>query len=281
MDRYTKGFIVASVVYLALAAGLGLWMGIGEAPGWARFAHVHFNLLGFMAMMVYGVGYFVFPRFNARELRWPLWVPVHFWVANIGLVGMVAAYPWAPSAAFGLFSGLSVAATLLFAVNIAATLLGADAEDEAAAPARPEPEIGPGTRVGEILTRWPHTASVFVESGFGGLADPAHREQVKQLPVTLEMACQRHGVDLDRMIRLLREAIAGEAPIRADQIIGEVLAAHPETEEVFRRYYGSGCFSCPGQKTETVRQSAMIHGVDVDRLLDELNRAVAPGRHAA
>ncbi len=286
MDRYTKGFIVASVVYLALAAGLGLWMGIGDAPEWARFAHVHFNLLGFMAMMVYGVGYFVLPRFNARELRWPSWVPVHFWLANIGLLGMVAAYPSAPSAAFGLFAGLSVVATLLFAVNIAATLLGTEGEDEAAAPSEPEPVIGPDTRVGDILTRWPHTAAVFVESGFAGLADPAHLEQVKQLPVTLEMACQRHGVDLDRMIGLLREAIAGHsaagAPrIRADQIIGEVLAAHPETEKVFRKYYGSGCFSCPGQKTETVKQSAMIHGVDLDRLLEELNRAVASGRDAA
>ena len=286
MDRYTKGFIVASVVYLALAAGLGLWMGIGDPPEWARFAHVHFNLLGFMAMMVYGVGYFVLPRFNARELRWPSWVPVHFWVANIGLLGMVAAYPTAPSAAFGMFSGLSVAATLLFAVNIAATLLAADVEEGAAAPAEPDPVIGPETRVGEILTRWPHTASVLVECGLAGLADPAHREQVKQLPVTLGMACQRHGLDLDRMIRRLEETIAGQAPaggprIQADHIIGEVLAAHPETEKVFRKYYGSGCFSCPGQKTETVKQSAMIHGVDVDRLLEELNRAAASGRRAA
>jgi len=99
MDRYTKGFIVASLAYFALASGLGLRMGSGETPAWARFAHVHLNLLGFMAMMIYGVGYFVLPRFSARELRWPSWVPLHFSVANAGLVGMIAAYPESPSPA--------------------------------------------------------------------------------------------------------------------------------------------------------------------------------------
>ncbi len=293
MDRYTKGFIVASLLYFVLASVLGLWMGLTAAPGWARFAHVHLNLLGFMAMMIYGVGYFVLPRFNAREMRWPALLPIHFWAANFGLVGMVVTYPELPSAGFVLFAGLSVASVFLFAVNLGATLLLAEREDAKggerrapAAPARPAPDtarIEAGTRVGEILTRWPETAELFVQSGFGALADPEHREQVKQLPVTLEMACARHGVDLAEMIETLRKAVTGEsgtrgAPIREDQVLGDILAAHPGTEAVFRRYYGSGCFSCPGQATETVKQSAMIHNVDVERLLDDLNRAAGASR---
>ena len=55
-------------------------------------------------------------------------------------------------------------------------------------------------RVGEILTRWPQTVDVFVGHGFASLANPEHREQVKQIPVTLRMACQRHNVDLDYMV---------------------------------------------------------------------------------
>ena len=82
MDRYTKGFVVASLVYFFLAAVLGIWMGGTDAAGWVRFAHVHFNLLGFMSMMIYGVGYFILPRFNGRTLRWPSWVPVHFYSAT-------------------------------------------------------------------------------------------------------------------------------------------------------------------------------------------------------
>jgi hybrid cluster-associated redox disulfide protein len=292
MDRYTKAFIVASLAYFTLAACLGAGMGVTALPAWVRFAHVHLNLLGFMAMMIYGVGYFVLPRFNARELRWPSWVPLHFWAANLGLVGMVATYPEIPSAGFVLFSGLSVAAVLLFAVNLAATILLPE-QSMAAAPAKtsappvsPPPvgqELGPETRVGEILTRWPETADLLVQNGLAALADPEHREQVKQLPVTLEMACQRHGLDLQHLLGILREAIgsagaaSGGPEIRADQVLGEILAQHPETEAVFRKYYGSGCFSCPGQATESVKQSAMIHNVDLKQLLAELNRAVRTG----
>ena len=123
MDRYTKGFVVASLVYFFLAAVLGIWMGGTDGAGWVRFAHVHFNLLGFMAMMIYGVGYFILPRFNGRTLRWPSWVPIHFFLANIGLIGMVATVPERPSTGFILFSALSVISAGMFAVNLGATML--------------------------------------------------------------------------------------------------------------------------------------------------------------
>jgi hybrid cluster-associated redox disulfide protein len=61
--------------------------------------------------------------------------------------------------------------------------------------------------------------------------------------------------------------------IGADNILGEILAAYPETEKVFRKYYGDGCFSCPGQATESVKQSAMMHNVSEKQLLAELNLA--------
>ena len=331
MDRYTKGFVVASLVYFLLAAVLGIWMGGADAAGWVKFAHVHFNLLGFMSMMIYGVGYFILPRFNGRTLRWPSWVPIHFFLANIGLIGMVATAPERPSTGFILFSALSVISAGMFAVNLGATMLmepkteeeeepSSAAEPAAAAAAATQPgaslpaaalghpwpsPINPDMRVGEILTRWPQTVDVFVGHGFASLADPEHREQVKQIPITLRMACQRHNVDLDYMVSELNEAIApsaaakdastggtspapegGPAPRKAtkgklakgetigtDHILGEILAAYPETEKVFRKYYGDGCFSCPGQATESVKQSAMMHNVSEKQLLSELNRA--------
>jgi len=320
MDRYTKGFVVASLVYFFLAAVLGIWMGGTDGAGWVRFAHVHFNLLGFMAMMIYGVGYFILPRFNGRTLRWPSWVPIHFFLANIGLIGMVATVPERPSTGFILFSALSVLSTGMFALNLGATMLMEPAKEEeeepssaagtssaategaaAAAPSAPPPaapKIDPDGRVGEILTRWPQTVDVFVGHGFASLANPEHREQVKQIPITLRMACERHNVDLDYMVSELNEAIAPAPPkaavaatktapanaakkgklakgvtIGADHILGEILAAYPETEKVFRKYYGDGCFSCPGQATESVKQSAMMHNVSEKQLLAELNRA--------
>ena len=309
MDRYTKGFVVASLVYFFLAAVLGIWMGGTDAADWVRFAHVHFNLLGFMAMMIYGVGYFILPRFNGRTLRWPSWVPIHFFLANIGLIGMVATAPERPSMGFILFSALSVVSAGMFAVNLGATMMiepekeeesaaAPEAEPAAAAPPPAAAKVDPDMRVGEILTRWPQTVDVFVGHGFASLANPEHREQVKQIPITLRMACQRHNVDLDYMVSELNEAIAPSPPkeaaaatktapaaaakkgklsrgetIGADHILGEILGAYPETEKVFRKYYGDGCFSCPGQATESVKQSAMMHNVSEKQLLSELNRA--------
>jgi hypothetical protein len=297
-----------------------------------KFAHVHFNLLGFMSMMIYGVGYFILPRFNGRTLRWPSWVPIHFYLANIGLIGMVATAPSIPSTGFVLFSALSVISAGMFAVNLGATMViepkPAEEEEEepssapeaaspivapsaaegkpgAAAPPPAAPRLDPDMRVGEILTRWPQSVDVFVGHGFASLANPEHREQVKQIPITLRMACQRHNVDLDYMVSELNETISPSAApesvppaaasgasegkpaarkaakgklargetIGADHILGEILGAYPETEKVFRKYYGDGCFSCPGQATESVKQSAMMHNVSEKLLLSELNRA--------
>jgi hybrid cluster-associated redox disulfide protein len=226
---------------------------------------------------------------------------------------MVATAPERPSNGFILFSALSVISAGMFAVNLAATMLiepkpaeeeeeessGATESGAASPPAAPPaaPAIGPDMRVGEILTRWPQTVDVFVGHGFSSLANPEHREQVKQIPITLRMACQRHNVDLDYMLAELAEAVSptppktapaqkaatakapgkgklsrGE-PIEADHILGDILNAYPATEKVFRKYYGDGCFSCPGQATESVQQSAMMHNVSAKQLLAELNQA--------
>ena len=312
MDRYTKAFVVAALVYFFLAAALGAWMGSAAPAGWVRFAHVHFNLLGFMSMMIYGVGYFILPRFNGRTLRWPSWVPLHFYAANVGLIGMVATAPERPSTGFALFAGLSVVSAAMFVVNLGVTMLVAPAEAEEEeeeipsqpqappAPSPPQVDIHPDMRVGEILSRWPQTVDVFVANGFASLGNPEHREQVKQIPITLRMACQRHNVDLEPMVDLLvsaaggtppstapptdiragaagragrREKLSRGEPIRAENILGDILSAYPETEKVFRKYYGDGCFSCPGQATESVKQSAMMHNVNEKEILSDLNRA--------
>jgi cbb3-type cytochrome oxidase subunit 1 len=40
-------------------------------PAWAvyRTAHLHMNLLGFVAMMIFGVAYHVIPRFTGHSLH--------------------------------------------------------------------------------------------------------------------------------------------------------------------------------------------------------------------
>jgi hybrid cluster-associated redox disulfide protein len=301
MDRYTKGFVLASLVYFFLAAILGIWMGLAETGEWVKFAHVHFNLLGFMAMMIFGIGYFILPRFNSRTLKWPQLVPVHFIVANLGLIGMAFTSSERPSTGFTLFALLSVVSVFLFAINLGITLTAPQEseEEEESIQAEPEPKviITGETRIGEILTRWPETLDILVNNGFQPLADPAHREKVKELPVTLGMACERHGLDSQLIISLLNKAATSiesekmsslnqPLPLKSRQgkltqndaisqqhVIGDILRVYPATEKVFKKYYGAACFSCPGQSTETVRQSAMMHNVDENTILAELNRA--------
>ena len=59
--------------------------------------------------------------------------------------------------------------------------------------------------------------------------------------------------------------------------IGEVFSKYPETEPVFQKYFGSGCFTCPGSKTEDIAFGAMMHNVEPEEIIDELNEAIKKG----
>ena len=62
--------------------------------------------------------------------------------------------------------------------------------------------------------------------------------------------------------------------ITKDMTIGETVDKHPETVEVFTKY-GMGCLGCPATAFENIEQGAMVHGIDVNELVEELNKAEA------
>ena len=64
------------------------------------------------------------------------------------------------------------------------------------------------------------------------------------------------------------------AQITKDTIIGDILDIAPETAPVFLSI-GMHCLGCPASRGETVEQAWMVHGVDVDELLDTINELVA------
>jgi cbb3-type cytochrome oxidase subunit 1 len=89
MSTTTVRFIKMSLIYLAVGATLGALFPLFPRLLGFRYAHVHLNLLGFMSMMVYGVAYHILPRFQGKLLYSDRMVEVQFWLANIGLVGLV------------------------------------------------------------------------------------------------------------------------------------------------------------------------------------------------
>lgn len=62
-------------------------------------------------------------------------------------------------------------------------------------------------------------------------------------------------------------------PITKDMSIIEVVQQFPATIEVFRKY-GMGCFGCAAARFENIEQGASAHGIDIDALIADLNKAV-------
>ena len=90
MSRSTVKFIKASLFYLVLTSTLGAFFSVFPNLRAYKYAHVHLNLLGFMTMMVYGVGNHILPRFQGKPLHSERLAEVQFWAANVGLVALVA-----------------------------------------------------------------------------------------------------------------------------------------------------------------------------------------------
>ena len=63
------------------------------------------------------------------------------------------------------------------------------------------------------------------------------------------------------------------AKIKKDMTFNEVLRSYPDTVKVFRKY-GMNCFGCLGAEAESIEYGALAHGVDMDKLLEDLNKAL-------
>jgi cbb3-type cytochrome oxidase subunit 1 len=125
MDRYAKAFIKASLIYLGIGTVMGVWMVLFPE---VRFAltrvHVHILLLGFMAMMIYGVGYHILPRFMGRPVYSTLLGNVQVWLANLTLIGLCISWILEASQGgvwhlwailFGIGQGVAI---FLFIINL-------------------------------------------------------------------------------------------------------------------------------------------------------------------
>lgn len=131
MDRYVKNFIAMSIVYLSVATVVGLLMLVHPVSFLQyKFAHSHLMLLGWVTMMIYGVGYHILPRFAGRLIRHPRLAEAQFWFSNIGLVGMIVFYAVGARQGasmpvpLGFFGVLEAVSVFMFFYNMIVTLYG-------------------------------------------------------------------------------------------------------------------------------------------------------------
>ena len=312
MDKYPRMFMISSITYLLIGTTMGTMMASHLLDPTYRFIHIHLNLFGFMAMMVFGVAYHILPRFMGKTIKWPALVPTHFYVANIGLIGMMLSYladgyidPDQKMAArmFEMFAGFSTLAVILFAVNIIPVLLltkrkavVAPSEMPSSGPAQGavggDVEITADMKIGEILEKKPATLNVFINAGFKAFADPEKRKAMGD-KLVLKTACQIKGIKLDELLVKLNsneevkvEALASpelpkqELSLKRGELavlttpVGHMIQVYPETKKVLEDNYGGECFTCPGMAVETIEQTANMHNKDPEDILNQVNTIV-------
>lgn len=128
MSRLTIMFIKSSLIYFAIAALVGLEITfMPNHLGALMPMHAHLMLLGWITMMIYGVGYHILPRFSASPLYSDKLANAQFYLSHIGLIGMAVSFVLRNYMDIGavmliVFSVITAISILLFAFNMLMTL---------------------------------------------------------------------------------------------------------------------------------------------------------------
>ena len=124
-------FAWASLIYLVIGSTLGIVMVFNSLP--LMSSHVHVLLIGWVSMMIFGVGYHLLPVFAGTELYSIRLAELQFWLQNIGLVGLAFTIPYRSSGSNYLpgtmiFGGISLLAIYIFVYNVARSLIPPEEE---------------------------------------------------------------------------------------------------------------------------------------------------------
>ncbi len=132
MDRFVKNFILMSIVYLAVSTLLGILMLHQPQTLSFKFIHSHLNMLGWVSMMIYGVGYHILPKFAGKFLKSKKLGELQFWLANASLIVMLIFYALNVMSPASSYTTIATAAGIvhafsigIFFYNMLATLLPA------------------------------------------------------------------------------------------------------------------------------------------------------------
>jgi cbb3-type cytochrome oxidase subunit 1 len=124
MHKRNRLFITLALLYGLIGGliGIGSLLDPGLLPGNVAALHGHIMLLGFIAMMIYGVGLHVLPRFAGRPLYSERLANWQLYVANLGLWLMCAGWLALRNATLVAGGTLSWLAIGFFTVNVLATV---------------------------------------------------------------------------------------------------------------------------------------------------------------
>lgn len=138
LSRLCRRYIRVAFFYLVLGLLLGVGM-LAFGNDNFQFVHVHMLLVGFVLFLIYGIGYKLIPTmfFGLPKVGNIGWAEAQFWLANIGLVGLLAGALMPVGLGLDrialLFGAIEAAAGVLFVVLMGKTI-------------RPEPPAGGGSK---------------------------------------------------------------------------------------------------------------------------------------
>ena len=124
MLKRNRWFVTLSLVY-GLSGGLIGLVSLAwphALPGNVPRLHGHLMLLGFVAMMIYGIALHVLSRFSGRPLYSERLADGQFVLANAGLLTMAAGWLATNDLIVAVGGGLTIAAMAAFAANVAFTV---------------------------------------------------------------------------------------------------------------------------------------------------------------
>jgi hybrid cluster-associated redox disulfide protein len=60
--------------------------------------------------------------------------------------------------------------------------------------------------------------------------------------------------------------------ITKDSVIGQVIKEVPGADKVIEKYFGNGCFTCPGINMESISFGATMHNIDPEKIVEEIKQ---------
>ncbi len=119
-------FAWASLIYLVIGSTMGVIMLLTSES--IKPSHTHVLLIGFVAMMIFGVGYHLLPVFAGTDLYSLRLAEIQFWLQNIGLIGLAFTMPYRYASTnymtgTVIFGIISLFGIYIYAYNIARSLI--------------------------------------------------------------------------------------------------------------------------------------------------------------